>query len=213
MSEKKATRAPCSLCHRDTKHKVLSLRVTEGSEEIEEVGCVHWRDRYEMLECCGCESVKLRHSSWFSGTDETTVTYYPPPISRPLPPWRFKLPFALRSLIDEIYTALHADSRRLALMGARTALDMILLEKVGDVGSFPQKLQALQDQGFIGKRSCEVLTAALDAGSAAAHRGYRPNKDHLAYVMDIVENVLQAVYVLEGAAAELRKKIPKREKK
>ena len=165
-----------------------------------------------MLECCGCEVVCLRHTHVWSEDPEPEITYYPPPVSRAMPQWRHKLPAKLNSLVGEIYTALHADSRRLALMGARTAIDIVLLEKVGDRGSFEQKLVALEKQGFVGQRSRQILEAALDAGSAAAHRGYLPEKEHLASVMDIVENILQAVYVLEGAAAELRKTTPRRRK-
>ncbi len=206
------TRAPCRRCHTETKHLVLNSRVTQGSDEAGGHP-LSWADKYEMLECCGCELVSLRHLHWSSDTGEDDVTYYPPPVSRQAPVWRRKLPARLRSLLDEIYTALHADSRRLALMGARTAVDMVLVEKVGDHGSFPRGLESLEQQGFVGKRHREFLAAALDAGHAAAHRGFVPKKDELAHVMDIVENVLQAVYVLEGAAAELRRATPQRARK
>jgi hypothetical protein len=198
MSEQTITRAPCRHCHRETRHAVLSVRKVERTAELQGGQEVWFEDTYEMLECCGCEVVCLRHTHVWSEDPEPDVTYYPPPVSRAMPQWRYKLPAKLRSLVDEIYTALHADSRRLALMGARTAVDIVLLEKVGDKGSFAQKLAALEKQGFVGQRSRETLAAALDAGSAAAHRGYLPKKEDLASVMDIVENVLQAVYVLRG---------------
>lgn len=212
MSEQSITRAPCRGCHHETRHALLGVRNVERTVELQGGQEITFEDTYEMLECCGCEVVCLRHTHVWSEDPEPEVTYYPPPVSRPMPPWRHKLPAKLNSLVCEIYTALHADSRRLALMGARTAIDIVLLEKVGDKGSFGQKLVALEKQGFVGQRSREVLGAALDAGSAAAHRGYLPKKEQLASVMDIVENVLQAVYVLEGAAAELRKATPQRKK-
>lgn len=122
-----------------------------------------------------------------------------------------ELPYKLSSLLREIYTALDADRRWLALMGTRTVVDMVLLEKVGDVGTFQQKLEQLEGKGFVSRRSREFLAAVLDIGSAAAHRGFVPKAEQLAHVMDIVENVLQAVFLLEGAAAELRKKTPPRQ--
>jgi len=112
--------------------------------------------------------------------------------------------------LDEIYAALDADSRRLALMGARTVVDMVLTDKVGDAGSFAQRLTALERQGFIGKKNREILESALEAGHAATHRAYNPSPKVLLGVMDIVENVLQAVYVLEETAKELDKATPKR---
>lgn len=54
--------------------------------------------------------------------------------------------------MDEVYIALHSDSRRLAILGARTLLDMVALDKVGDCGTFEEKLNALSDKGLILQR-------------------------------------------------------------
>ena len=91
-------------------------------------------------------------------------------------------------------------------------MDMTILDKVGDVGTFGQKLQTLESEGYIGRRNREVLSAALDAGNAAAHRGHEHNVEEVNHVIDIVENLLQAVYVLEHTAATLKKATPPREK-
>jgi hypothetical protein len=95
-------------------------------------------------------------------------------------------------------------------MGTRTALDMLLLDKIGDVGSFPQKLEQMEKAGHLGRQNREYLAAALDAGNAAAHRGFQPEEQLLMHVMDILENLLQAVYVLASAAKELKKATPPR---
>lgn len=192
---------------------MLAVRKTSDSEDIEGVGPVSWEDTYEMLECCGCENVVLRHSHSFSELPEVEVAYYPPRVSRPTPPWKNKLPYRFSSLMDEIYSALHANSRCLALMGARTVVDMVVLDKIGDVGSFQQKLEHMEQRGFVSRQSREFLAVAFEAGSAAAHRGFRPMEEQLLNVMDIVENLLQAVYVLQDAAAELRKATPPRRRK
>jgi hypothetical protein len=90
------------------------------------------------------------------------------------------------------------------------AIDMIMTDKVGDVGSFGKKLEALEKNGVIGSKNREVLEAALDAGSAAAHRGYQPTTDDMGAVMDIVENLLQAAYHLNSLAERLKKATPAR---
>jgi hypothetical protein len=96
------------------------------------------------------------------------------------------------------------------MMGARTLVDIVILEKVGDVGGFGQKLKELEAAGFVSSKNREVLEAALDAGSAAAHRGYAPKESDVNLVMNIVENLLQAVYVLHDAGEKLRKATPAR---
>jgi hypothetical protein len=96
------------------------------------------------------------------------------------------------------------------MMGARTLVDMLILEKVGDVGNFKKKLEALEKAGFVSSRNREVLYAALDVGNAAAHRGHAANESEVHSVMDIVENMLQAVYVFPDEAKKLKQSTPRR---
>jgi len=56
-----------------------------------------------------------------------------------------------------------------------------------------------------------VIGAALDTGSAAAHRGHCPGDEELGTVMDIVENLLQATLLMEKAR-RLRQATPQRNK-
>lgn len=211
MPEPKLSKAPCNRCYRETKHQLLNSRITSGSDEVPGYGSIWWQDTYDMLECCGCESVTLRHTNIFSDSpDEPRITYYPPVVSRPPPVWRKGLPRAVSDLAEEVDAAVHVDSRRLSLMGARALADMVLLKEVGDHGTFKDKLAAFERLGFVGRRDREVLQAALDAGSAAAHRGYNPKPEQLHQVLDIVDHMLKAVYVLNPAAKELRQTTPAR---
>jgi hypothetical protein len=59
----------------------------------------------------------------------------------------------------------------------------------------------------------EVLDAALDTGSAAAHRGHAPEISEVDNAMDIVENVLHPVYVLPKRAQVLKATTPPRNSK
>jgi hypothetical protein len=113
-------------------------------------------------------------------------------------------------MVEEVYRALQADSSRLATIGARTVVDLLILDKVGDVGSFGEKLVQLERQGFVGRRNREFVATALEAGSAAAHRGVAVDAADLNRVMDIVESLLESVYVLGDAADSLRKSTPPR---
>lgn len=205
--------APCRVCGHETKHEILATRETTelafdpaGSEGAFPIGS----NKYALLECCGCETVTLRDESVFDPTGETTIRYYPPPLSRRFPKWLHTVHDDLRALLREIYAALAADSRSLVVMGARALLDMVMADKVGDVGSFVKKLEQLESQGFISRRNRDYLAVALDAGSAAAHRGHVPSVEAVNMVMDIVENLIEAVYVLPQAASELQKQTPPR---
>jgi len=160
----------------------------------------------------GCETVCLQKKFWFSEEpQEEQITFYPPQVARRIPKWAYDLPPEIRALLTEVYAALHADSRRLAMMGARAIIDMVLLAKVGDLGPFDKKVDALVKSGYISARNRDVLSTALDAGHAAAHRGHRASVAEANHVMDIVENLLQTD-ILEAAAVELKTTIPSRNK-
>ncbi|MGB8371030.1 MAG: DUF4145 domain-containing protein [Limisphaerales bacterium] len=211
--------APCNGCGRKTDHEVLKTYVKTVSDDEEGN---EWRKTcYRMIECRGCHFISLERSVTSyedQQGDAPQKEYYPPPISRREPSWigefvmNVPIELDLPDLLTEIYSALHANNRRLATMGARTLLDIVMTDKVTDVGRFDQKLDALEKE-FVTKKQREFLEAALDVGNAASHRGHCPTAKQLDQVMDIVENILQQIYVLPNAATELKKSTPPRKKK
>lgn len=209
----KSERIHCNRCGHETKHLLVAARCHEGSEPYDAEYEISWTTIYDVFECCGCEEVTLRRKYYFSewNPGEVDEVFYPPRIARKLPSWKNKLSDDIAALLEEVYMSLQADSRRLAMMGARALIDMVILNEVGDVGNFAQKLQALENTGFLSTKNRAVLDAALDVGSAASHRGHRPKSEHVQSVMDIVENLLHAT-ILQTVAAELKKATPQRKK-
>lgn len=197
----------CNSCRITTKHLLLKTHRDTGSDE--ERG-FYWQTDSEMFECCGCSSVLLRQTHHFSEDPEPEVTFYPPPASRWLPQWQWSLPHKLRGLLAQIYKALQANSLSLAMMGARAILDTAIIDTVGDHGSFGKNLEAMKNKGYLSVKNCEYLDVAFDAGSASAHRSHNPDQDQINTVMDIVENMLQSLFVLEKKAKALKGAIPPR---
>lgn len=225
-------RVYCNKCRCVTLHRVLRSTWEERSEEYEreiyepETGevpsCVH----FDMLECCGCREVVLRRTFHCPDPEvhrqivgvvvidddevKDDVRYFPPAVVRDPPKWRFKLPIDMREVLEEIYRSMDSDNVRLPMMGARTLVDMTILEKIGDVGTFKEKLLELEKEGFISPRNREALYAALEVGNAAAHRGHAATKAEVHDVMDIVETMLQAIYVFPELAQNLKASTPPR---
>lgn len=85
-------------------------------------------------------------------------------------------------------------------------------DHVGPNGGFQERMDRLVKAGHISPRNRSVLDAVLEAGHAAAHRGYEPSEIDLGRVLDIVENVLQSLYVLDEYGGELGKATPPRAK-
>jgi hypothetical protein len=212
----KVTKAHCNQCLQKTKHFVVAKRVNEGRESVDprDPYCQHeisWNITYKMLECCGCENISLQRKFYFSENDEIIEEYFPPQVSRQLPKWNDELPDEWSELLTEVYLALHADSRRLALMGSRALVDLYMNEQLGDVGGFAEKIKRLEADGLISKPNKAVLEAALEVGHAATHRGHKARANEVNQVIDIVENLLQS-HVLAASADNLKSKTPKRTK-
>lgn len=202
-------RLHCNSCRIGTKHRLLKTHSDSGGNE--EQG-FNWQTTSEMFECCGCSSVLLRQTHDFSENPEPQITFFPPPASRWLPQWQWSLPQKIRVLLTQVYKALQADSPSLAMMGARAILDTAIIDTVTDHGNFSKNLQAMESKGYLSKRNCEYLKVAFDAGSASAHRSHNPDLDQINTVMDIVENMLQSLFVLGRKAKALQGAIPPRPK-
>jgi len=122
---------------------------------------------------------------------------------------RVEMPSEYSGLLDEVYVALHADSRRLAAMGARALIDEVIRKRVGDQGNFKDGLDELVNKGLLSTDNRELIHAAVDAGHASAHRGFQPSPDDISTVIDIVENLIQNELLATPVAA-LRAATPSR---
>ena len=99
---------------------------------------------------------------------------------------------------------------RLIAMGVRAVIDVILNLEIGDVGGFDEKLKALLGKGLISARQRELLATVVDAGSAAGHRGFKPNIVLIDAMIDTVENLLHSQYIVDPMVEQQKLNIPPR---
>jgi len=202
----------CNNCQNKTDHTKLFKKENGGSEPYDDEYSISWSDTYILFECNGCHEIHLEKIFWFSEWDDVEKTNFPPRISRKTPKWINSVPKNQKELLEEIYLALAADCKQLAVMGARTLIDLFILDKIGDVGTFNDKMNQLKDKGFISLEQKDYLTAALDTGHAVIHRGFKPSDDIVNKVLDIIENLL-INYSLKKIGKELKIITPKRKKR
>jgi len=200
---------PCRRCLCETEHTVLHHHHRLDEEKVARDVVIDWQFNYTLLECNGCHSVVLRERLDSFVADVSEETFHPPLVSRPAPRWIDELSEELTGLMREVYAALHAGNRRLALMGVRTMIDCAMTEVGGDLGGFDAKVKQLEDRGYLSQVNVEMLSAAIDAGHAAAHRAHEPTTEDLHVAMDIVEGLLHTL-ILSGRAKTLRDNTPKR---
>lgn len=204
----------CNECGQETKHDVVHQadrrRAYADDRYSVEVGSV-----WKVLQCRGCEEVALRRIDWCSEDDPMDgpgpATYFPPRVSRRKPAWvsRFDVPSDYLGLLEETYTALHADSRRLAMMGARALVDAVIRRNAGEQPNFAQGLDALAAKYLISEQDRGIIEAAVDVGHASAHRGHKPTPDDVNVVIDIVERLIHTEILAEQAQG-LKKSTPAR---
>lgn len=207
----------CNECGHETNHNILhqvSRRQRIHYEDppyFEETG-----SKWKLLQCCGCEEVTLQRSDWFSEDiprNTSLPTYFPPRVSRKKPKWAegLDVPDEYTELLNEIYVALHTDSRCLAMMGARALIDAVIRRSVGDQGNFKEGLKKLVEKQLISERNREIIDVAINVGNASAHRGHRPSPSDVNTTIDIVENLVHNELLAE-AARTLKSNTPQREK-
>jgi hypothetical protein len=96
-------------------------------------------------------------------------------------------------------------------MGIRALLEQVMIEKVGDLGSFVKILDAFQTQGYVGLVQRETLENILEAGHATMHRFFMPREEDLGILLDVTEVVLQGVFIHLPASANVADRLPPRQ--
>ena len=170
-----------------------------------------------VLECCGCERFYFRRDFWLSEWEGSVETlYWPAPVRRQRPAWIEKIEASERDLgmlLVEMYAALDNDLRVLAAIAARTVFDRASqLIGVDPATGFEKKLDTLCADGRISSDEKEILKVLVDAGSAAAHRGWRPTVDEISTMVGVVETFLHRSFVLSDGIEQLRASVPARPK-
>ena len=108
MPEEDIVKSHCNNCGGLRKHKVLYKNNKEDSEKLDEYCSLEWGDYYEMLECCGCEKISMRHKHWFSediddhGRPVLYTTYYPSSQFRQKPDWYHDVGWAFEFGIKDV---------------------------------------------------------------------------------------------------------------
>lgn len=223
----------CRRCGGDRHHTVIAEKDRHWSHER---AVIDGGDTWSILECRGCENITFVHTYWCSedweiGDDDDQVpivrrVLYPPSPPRPMPEWASELWLSLTSgdlwvvkLHGDIYAALGTGAFSLAAMGTRAIVDFVVTSKAGDVGGFAKKLETMRANSLITEEEAQILNAAFDTGSAAAHRGYSPTREDVDLLLDITETLLRQLYIepmrqsqQAEAAAALKMKTPQRSK-
>ncbi|MEQ1931194.1 MAG: DUF4145 domain-containing protein [Parvularculaceae bacterium] len=152
------------------------------------------------------------------GRTATPMIHHWPPKrpqhARERPAWLRDLHSRQYALFDELYTVTDRGALIASSILMRTIFDAISGELGVNVDlPFSKKLEALLGDGYIGQTERDMLEVLVDAGSAAAHRGWCPEVSQLHTLMTILEGFAERVLLVNQKAKAIRPNIPSRQRK
>jgi hypothetical protein len=95
-------------------------------------------------------------------------------------------------------------------MGIRACLEHVMVNEVGDQGSFLKNMNKFQEEGYISRIQRENLDLIIEAGHATMHRSFHPSVAQTNVLVDITESILESIYINSNKAKALKNKIPAR---
>jgi len=200
----------CAQCVRTTAHQVLA--------EVE----VYWADDwykaytyYQIVQCRGCDHVSFRMAESNSedfDVDDQGKPYHPetvrvfPSLVAGRAPLRdaHHLPYPLDKIYAETHMALATPQPILAAVGIRVLIEAISKEKGAAGKSLMEKIDALVSMGVLTSDGAASLHMLRGLGNTATHEAKAFSHEQLTTAFDVVEHLLQGVYLLPLKAATLK---------
>lgn len=134
------------------------------------------------------------------------------PSTSPYPDWFNELDDSKKALLIEIDINLRNDLKALPMMGMRALLDSVMVERIGDIGGFEEKLKQFTKNEYVTEQHADILRKVLEAGHASMHRTYFPNTQDLMTCADVVKHLLLGIYILHPKVQNLAANTPPRPK-
>ena len=217
-SQNKEYLIPCSQCHVETSHKVLLSADVKGCFLPADID--YW-EQHQIVQCLGCKSISFRkntgNSEDYSHIQEPDGSYdmiyneqeeiYPSRIAgRGIINKSWLLPPSVLKIYNETHSALSNKLPILAGVGTRILIEAICKEKNATGSNLKNKIDSLVKLGTLTQAGSEILHTMRDLGNESAHN-IKPHSDEtLRIALDVVENLLQSVYILPKIANDLKSK-------
>ena len=141
-----------------------------------------------------------------------TETFPIPEKQSSRPDWAWSLSKrdpSLGAIMDEIYRARDESGLILPAVGLRTAFDRVTeVLGIDPAMSFEEKIKTILAKGFVGETEAAALKVVVDAGSAAAHRGWMPAIEDFNKLLTALEHFIHRSVVSGKSALAVAASIP-----
>lgn len=213
-TQNKEYHIPCAECIRETRHKVLQSIDIGGKQEMGEHWDFYWTERYQIVQCQGCDSISFRR--YYSDSEDyyhddsgnivptETVEIYPSRIAgRKKLNDSHRLPQNVRAIYVETHTALCSKQPILAVIGIRALVETVCKDNGANGGNLEKRIDDLVAKGILTSGNAELLHSLRILGNEGAHEVKVQDEKTLGLAMTIVEQLLNNVYILPAITAKL----------
>lgn len=214
-SDGKEIEIQCRQCSLATDHKVLCSAEMTGSDSH-----MNWGTSYEIIQCLGCKTVSFRTESGSSedfhhyhdeyGNEQieysTTEKQYPQgrKISAGISGLdAFSLPEKVRVIYFETSQALTTDQPVLTGIGLRALIETVCKDKSASGKDLFNQINDLVEKKLLTPARADVLHQIRALGNTAAHEVKPHSSEQLALAMEVLDHLLEEVYVLPAKTARV----------
>lgn len=200
---RKAKVACAGKCGAETQHSILADVAIKDT-----YGPVDFYCHYQVIQCDGCQVISFRKSAYCSedyyqvGESEyevdERVDLFPARVanSRGLGDDAAYLPEPIGRLYEETRSALINVSPVLTGIGLRALVESVCKEKSVNGANLKEKIDQLAKIGVLNSSQQKILHLIRALGNKAAHEVKPHSAEQLALAMDVVEHLLDGVYVM-----------------
>lgn len=218
------SKVECSTCRGKRNCDTLYEHTTESHEEIDEYNSISTYQKHYIVKCKGCDSIYYIKQEYCSEWHDEPPTYTQLPryekfnqkifSARKFKENLFNFNIDPSSvLIKELYFALNNEKPMLAAMAIRSLLETIMIDFVGDNGTFADNLGEMHKKGYASSSQLEILKKVVNIGNAVIHRGYIPNMYDVAQAHGVIESFVTQLHYTTGKADSIDTKVPQRQRK
>lgn len=206
----------CQNCKQCTNHIIEASINVDETAQIVDSDEIYWtNDDYEIIKCLGCDMHSFRHRlEHFQMYDEEgfipIIKCYPDIKIDSLTPKRYySAPQNLQSIYTQTIHAYNCQHHILCAGGLRAIVECIckvngitkgdvVNEKTGrsDTKTNLQgKINGLSESKYLSESDSTVLHELRFLGNDALHEIEKPNVRSLKYAIDIIENIMNSLYL------------------
>ncbi|HSF22684.1 MAG TPA: DUF4145 domain-containing protein [Blastocatellia bacterium] len=197
----------CKECGADKNHVVMRSVEEAGSDDYDEGYSFEWRVSYQIVQCQGCDTVSFRSVSTNSedfdpgdGYVETEQLYPNRVEGRSVLNGINLLPPPLQRIYQETIGALNGNQPVLSGIGIRAIVETVVKQRKASGRDLLERIDHLVQLRMLTQDGAAILHKLRGLGNRAAHEVKAHTTEELALAMDVIEHLLQAVYILPKQA-------------